>query len=143
MNQEGISNLANVFLALSDRTRLRLIDLMRDGEVSVGFLADSLNESQPKTSRHLAYLRNSGLVRTRRDGKWIYYGLEKPADPAAENILAATLISLRISNGGAGGVFINQTGDGAAHARSLERPDTSSETYMFDEEDEELPVYLL
>src|SRR6266480_2851311 len=96
MSYEGIANLANIFLALSDKTRLRLIDLMRDGEVSVGFLADALNESQPKTSRHLAYLRNSVLVRNLRDVKWIYYELEELGDPGAENILAATLISLRL-----------------------------------------------
>ena len=142
MSYEGIANLANIFLALSDKTRLRLIDLMRDGEVSVGFLADSLNESQPKTSRHLAYLRNSGLVCTRRDGKWIYYGLERPADPATENILAATLISLSISNGDSDGLFPDHIDVKAQYLRT-DIPDTSAETYISDDEDDEFPVYLL
>ena len=75
-----LTELENLFLALSDKTRLRLLALMADGEVPVGFLADKLGESQPKTSRHLAYLRNAGLVSARRDGKWIYYNIQRPAD---------------------------------------------------------------
>jgi len=71
-----------LFLALSDRTRIRLIGLMSDGEVSVNYLCDALGESQPKVSRHLAYLRSTGVVSTRRDGKWIYYSLSWPTDPA-------------------------------------------------------------
>lgn len=72
-----------VFLALSDATRLRIINLLGAGEVSVGDLVTVLNESQPKISRHLAYLRSAGLVSVRRDGKWIYYRLEEMAEPAA------------------------------------------------------------
>jgi ArsR family transcriptional regulator len=73
-----------LFLALSDKTRIRLIGLMSDGEVSVNYLCDALGESQPKTSRHLAYLRSTGVVTTRRDGKRIFYSLSWPADPAGE-----------------------------------------------------------
>ena len=142
MSYETTTNLANIFLALSDKTRLRLIDLMRDGEVSVGYLADSLNESQPKTSRHLAFLRNSGLVRTRRDGKWIYYGLEKPSDPAVENILAATLISLAISNGADDGVIINDMPRLSDFAPTAAVDNISPETYTNDHTDE-MPIYLL
>ncbi|MEO7659382.1 MAG: metalloregulator ArsR/SmtB family transcription factor [Pyrinomonadaceae bacterium] len=76
MSESTLSDLENLFMALSDKTRLRLLALMADGEVSVGYLADTLDESQPKISRHLAYLRGAGLVSTRRDGKWIYYGIE-------------------------------------------------------------------
>lgn len=83
--------LENLFLSLSDKTRLRLLGLMADGEVSVGYLADTLGESQPKISRHLAYLRNAGLVSTRRDGKWIYYGIERPTDTTAANVLDVAL----------------------------------------------------
>lgn len=75
---ESLVELERVFLALSDKTRIRLIALMSDGEVSVNYLCDSLGESQPKVSRHLAYLRTMGMVKTRRDGKWIYYRLSGP-----------------------------------------------------------------
>ena len=84
MQESTLSELENLFLALSDKTRLRLLALMADGEVPVGFLAEQLGESQPKTSRHLAYLRNAGMVSARRDGKWIYYNIQQPADAAVE-----------------------------------------------------------
>lgn len=76
-----------LFLSLGDKTRLRLLALMADGPVSVGHLVDELGESQPKVSRHLAYLRNSGVVNTQRDGKWIYYGLQQSDDPDIDKIL--------------------------------------------------------
>ncbi|MEO7538773.1 MAG: metalloregulator ArsR/SmtB family transcription factor [Pyrinomonadaceae bacterium] len=91
MQESDFGVLENLFLALSDKTRLRLLALMANGEVSVGYLADSLGESQPKISRHLAYLRSAGLVSTRRDGKWIYYGIESQGDPRAERVLNSTL----------------------------------------------------
>lgn len=94
MNDNALDALEQLFLALSDKTRLRLLGLMNGGEVSVGYLADSLELSQPKISRHLAYLRNAGLVSTRRDGKWIYYTIEPPSDPAAGHVLAEALSSL-------------------------------------------------
>jgi DNA-binding transcriptional ArsR family regulator len=89
MQENTLNHLGNLFLALSDKTRLRLLSLMSDGEVSVGYLADSLGESQPKISRHLAYLRSAGLVSTRRDGKWIYYGVNAPTDPTAAAVMRA------------------------------------------------------
>src|SRR5580765_7467753 len=91
MQESTLVELEKLFLALSDKTRLRLLALMADGEVPVGFLADKLGESQPKISRHLAYMRSAGLVSTRRDGKWIYYGIEEQADAAATTLLNATL----------------------------------------------------
>ncbi len=94
MKQDQLSKLEKLFVALSDKTRLRLLRLMVEGEVSVGFLVDQLNESQPKVSRHLAYMRGNGVVSTRRDGKWIYYAIAKQADASVANILAATLESL-------------------------------------------------
>lgn len=87
MSDPVITSISELFLALSDKTRLRLIGLMADGPVAVGFLADSIGESQPKVSRHLAYLRNAGLVSTRREGKNIYYGIEWPSDETAAAIL--------------------------------------------------------
>jgi DNA-binding transcriptional ArsR family regulator len=91
MNESNLANLGTLFLALSDTTRLKLIGLMADGEVSVGYLAESIGESQPKVSRHLAYLRTAGLVATRRDGKHIFYGLEWPSDDVAGNVMAAVI----------------------------------------------------
>jgi ArsR family transcriptional regulator, arsenate/arsenite/antimonite-responsive transcriptional repressor len=98
MKQSTHKVLANLFLALSDGTRLRLLALIANGEVSVGFLADKLGESQPKVSRHLAYLRNAGLVSTRREGKWVYYVIKDQLDAAATRVLDATLRSI-VSDG--------------------------------------------
>jgi ArsR family transcriptional regulator len=65
------------FAALADATRLRLLHLMKGGEICVCFLQGVLEASQPKISRHLAYLRRAGLVEARREGKWMHYRLRK------------------------------------------------------------------
>lgn len=75
------------FAALSDRTRLRILNLMGDDEVCVCFFVEVLEEGQPKISRHLAYLRRAGIVAARRDGKWMHYRIAPPGDPHAERIL--------------------------------------------------------
>jgi len=70
------------FKTLSDETRLNLVLLLREkGELCVCELTSILRESQPKISRHLAILRDSGLLIDRRDGKWIHYRLS-PHMPA-------------------------------------------------------------
>jgi ArsR family transcriptional regulator, arsenate/arsenite/antimonite-responsive transcriptional repressor len=63
------------FAAFSDPTRLRILHLLRDGELCVGDLVTILAMPQPTISRHLAYLRRSQLVDTRRSGLWTYYSL--------------------------------------------------------------------
>src|SRR5215475_3539993 len=75
------------FVALSDRTRLRILNLIGDDEVCVCFFVEVLEESQPKISRHLAYLRRAGIVVPRREGKWIHYRISPPPDPHAERVL--------------------------------------------------------
>ena len=71
----------SLFKALADATRLRILGLLLTGEVCVCDIHESLKIPQPKASRHLAYLRRSGLVETRRDGLWIHYRLGTLADP--------------------------------------------------------------
>lgn len=80
-------DVAAFFLALSDRTRLRLLNLMGDDEVCVCFFVEVLGEPQPKISRHLAYLRQAGVVKARREGKWMNYRIVKPPDPFAAQVL--------------------------------------------------------
>ena len=84
-----------LFRALADRTRLRLLNLMADREICVCYFVDILGVSQPKISRHLAYLRRVGLVAARRQGRWMHYRLVTPPDPVAADILAETLAHLR------------------------------------------------
>jgi ArsR family transcriptional regulator len=95
MNREKSFDLALFFAALADKTRLRLINLMRDGEVCVCFFAGTLGTNNPKISRHLAYLKRAGLVKGRRDGKWMHYSLTPPAHRDAAAIFEATLQMLR------------------------------------------------
>lgn len=75
------------FRALADRTRLRLLNLLRTDEVCVCFFVETLKTNQPKISRHLAYLRRAGIVGARRDGPWMHYRIVEPADPDAARVL--------------------------------------------------------
>lgn len=75
------------FRALADRTRLRLLNLMRTEEVCVCFFVEVLKTNQPKISRHLAYLRRAGIVGARRDGQWMHYRIVEPADAGAARVL--------------------------------------------------------
>ena len=67
-----------VFRALADLTRLRILNLLRRGEVCVCDLVCVLKSPQPTVSRHLAYLRRAGLVTARKEGIWAYYQLVPP-----------------------------------------------------------------
>ena len=80
-----------LFRALGDRTRLRLLNLMAAGEVCVCFFVEVLGTSQPKVSRHLAYLRRAGVVAARREGKWMHYRISTPEDPHAARVFAEVL----------------------------------------------------
>jgi ArsR family transcriptional regulator, arsenate/arsenite/antimonite-responsive transcriptional repressor len=84
-----------LFRALADPTRLRLLNLVADKEICVCYFVSILGMSQPKISRHLAYLRRAGIVAARRQGKWIHYRLLVPRDEAASAILQDTLAHLR------------------------------------------------
>ena len=69
-----------MFRAFSDRTRLRLLNLLSSGELCVCDLVEVLGVPQPKASRHLAYLRKAGLVVARKDGYWSHYQLAPAKD---------------------------------------------------------------
>jgi ArsR family transcriptional regulator len=84
-----------LFRALADRTRLRLLNLIADKEICVCYFVEILKISQPKISRHLAYLRRAGIVAARRQGRWMHYRLLAPRDAVASAILKETLAHLR------------------------------------------------
>lgn len=84
-------DLVRLFAALADPTRLRLLNLMAGREVCVCYFVEILKQGQPKISRHLAYLRNAGIVSARREGKWMHYSIQRPNDAAAKSILDAAL----------------------------------------------------
>jgi ArsR family transcriptional regulator len=77
-----------VFRAFSDRTRLRILSMLRGrDELCVCDIVQTLRLPQPKVSRHLAYLRKSGLVLTRKEGLWMYYSLAPAGSPFHRKIL--------------------------------------------------------
>jgi ArsR family transcriptional regulator, arsenate/arsenite/antimonite-responsive transcriptional repressor len=86
-------DLARMFAALADPTRLRLLNLMNGREICVCYFVEILKQSQPKISRHLAYLRNAGIVSARREGKWMHYRIEWPGDAGGAAVLGAALKS--------------------------------------------------
>jgi ArsR family transcriptional regulator, arsenate/arsenite/antimonite-responsive transcriptional repressor len=83
--------MARLFAGLADRTRLRLLNLIAGQEVCVCYFVEILDVPQPTISRHLAYLRRTGLVEARREGKWMHYRLATPANPFARQLLTDTL----------------------------------------------------
>src|SRR5271155_3193952 len=68
-----------LFKALADPVRLRLLSLLAEGEICVCHLHEALDLPQSTVSRHLAYLRKRGLVLGRKEGLWVHYRLAKPA----------------------------------------------------------------
>jgi ArsR family transcriptional regulator len=89
-----IDRLEDTFKALGDRTRLRILALLGNNEVCVCHLHDSLGVPQPTVSRHLAYLRRSGLVSTRRDGVWMHYRVSPLLAPEIRQVLDAAVRAL-------------------------------------------------
>jgi ArsR family transcriptional regulator len=75
MKMQGLDRVGGMFRAFSDRTRLRILHLLLPGELCVCHIVDVLELSQPKVSRHLAYLRRTRLVLARKEGYWMYYRL--------------------------------------------------------------------
>jgi ArsR family transcriptional regulator, arsenate/arsenite/antimonite-responsive transcriptional repressor len=69
-------DLATIFKALSDETRLRILKLLEHGELCVCDIVAAFDMSQPKVSFHLSTLKGAGLVKDRREGKWMHYGID-------------------------------------------------------------------
>jgi ArsR family transcriptional regulator len=86
-----IDRLEDVFKALADGTRLRILALIGNNEVCVCHIHDSLALPQPTVSRHLAYLRRTGLVSARRDGVWMHYRIADGLDPAIREVVEAAI----------------------------------------------------
>ena len=75
------------FRALGDETRLRLLELLTDGERTVGDLMDATRLGQSLVSHHLRTLRQAGLVVARREGRWVFYGTARAAVGSVSGVL--------------------------------------------------------
>jgi len=82
-------DMLNIFKALSDETRIRILKLLEGGELCICKIMEILDMKQSRISRHMAILKNAGLVIDRREGKWVYYSLN--ARP--ENLCCKGMIS--------------------------------------------------
>jgi ArsR family transcriptional regulator len=79
---------ARLFHALSDETRLQIIEHLRDGEQCVCDLTDAFKTGQSRLSFHLKVLKDAGLVIDRPEGRWIYYSLNPSAVQELEEVVA-------------------------------------------------------
>lgn len=91
MQTGGGPNMENLLRALSERVRLRILNLIGDTELCVCFFVEALQLPQPTISRHLAYLRREGVVAARREGLWMHYRVVVPRDPHVAKVLRSTL----------------------------------------------------
>jgi ArsR family transcriptional regulator len=91
---KDLDALTSVYAALADPTRLRILSLLGDEEICVCHIHASLDVPQPTASRHLAYLRNAGLVEARRDGVWMHYRLARIDNPVVAAVVKAALHAL-------------------------------------------------
>lgn len=79
---------SRVFHALSDETRLRILECLRGNERCVCELTDTLAAAQSRLSFHLKVLKDAGLITDRRDGRWMYYTLERDRLTEASALMA-------------------------------------------------------
>jgi ArsR family transcriptional regulator len=84
-----LARAAHLFHALSDETRLAILEMLRGGERCVCELQDALGAAQSRLSFHLKVLKDAGLVTDRREGRWSYYTLVNPAFAEAHDLVRA------------------------------------------------------
>ena len=77
--RRGLSTVARIFQALSEETRLQILEQLKDGEQCVCDLTDAFKTGQSRLSFHLRVLKEAGLVLDRPEGRWVYYSLNVDA----------------------------------------------------------------
>ena len=82
-----VEDIPSLFRAFADETRLRILNLLLDRELCVCDLCEIVGQSQPKVSRHLAYLRTAGLVIARDAGRWKFYSIPRKQAPLERRLL--------------------------------------------------------
>src|SRR5215831_2499658 len=75
----ALQKTARLFHALSDTTRLEIMDMLRNGECCVCELQDELRAAQSRLSFHLKVLKDAGLITDRKEGRWVYYAIDADA----------------------------------------------------------------
>ena len=85
----------DLFKALSDETRLKIIILLHKRELCVCQIEAALGITQTKASRHLSILRRAGLLKARREGLWMYYTLEEPRSDLEDGLFENLMLAFR------------------------------------------------
>ncbi len=96
-NELDVARAAALFHALSDETRLEVIQLLLDGEQCVCDLMSALDMAQSKLSWHLKTLKDAAIITDRREGRWVYYSLNRDALSEARSIIDALKPSRRLA----------------------------------------------
>ena len=91
MGTGDLLELERVYKALADANRLRILGLLRTGEICVCDIHESLDLPQSKVSRHLAYLRQAGLVHARKAGLWVHYRLAASPNRVVQQVVESAL----------------------------------------------------
>lgn len=94
-----LAQAARLFHALSDDTRLAVLQMLRGGERCVCELQDALDAAQSRLSFHLKVLKEAGLVRDRKEGRWSYYALVPETLGAAHDVVRALATEKRARSG--------------------------------------------
>lgn len=98
-----LTRAARLFHALSDETRLAVLDMLRSGEQCVCDLQGALDAAQSRLSFHLKVLKDAGLVRDRKEGRWSYYAIDPDAVAELETLVESLRPGLvRITRGSTG-----------------------------------------
>ena len=87
--QTSLTNAVTIFHALSDETRLSLLEQLKQGERCVCELTDVMKAGQSRLSFHLKVLKDAGLLVDRREGRWIYYSINLDALKELEELVRA------------------------------------------------------
>ena len=87
LGTKPVSQVDKMFRAFADRTRLRILHLLLDGELCVSDIIAILKVPQAKASHHLNYLRRAGLVDVRKQGLWCFYALHPAQTPFHQKLL--------------------------------------------------------
>jgi len=89
LREDLVPRVARWFHALSDETRLRIVDRLSDGEKCVCDLTDLLDSAQSRLSFHLKTLKDAGILKGRREGRWVYYSLNPEVVKDLETFLCS------------------------------------------------------
>lgn len=143
-DRSGASAVVSALRAAGEHTRLRVLALLREGELSVGELAQTLGQSQPRVSRHLKLLTEAGLVERAPEGAWVFYrlprqqttgrrladaalGMLKPSDPMLAPDLQR-LLAIRATREAAAAHYFEQNAADWQRVRALHLPEADIES---------------